>query len=237
MAGIRLLAFVLLITCNLAHAAVRVGIAFYYPPFVVSKIEGFDVDLINAICARIPQGCTLYPTEFGKLYQALDSGKVDIIIGGLTIPISGTSNYIYSRPYKITDAQFVVLTSDNIKTIDGLKGLKVGAIKPSGDADYLVEKFSDLIQPTFYAGMTSLINALASGEVRGIFVDDAVIRYWSAQLTGRFRVLGSPILTGSGYAIVGTQKTRDLINQINAWLIDINNDGEFSKLYNAYFNL
>lgn len=237
MAWIRLFAVALLLCCNLAHAVVRVGIAFYYPPFVVSKIEGFDVDLINAICTKISQGCTLYPIEFGKLYDALDAGKVDIIIGGLTIPILGTSNYVYSRPYKITEAQFVALASDSIKTIDDLKGKKIGTIKPSGDADYLVEKYSGLMQPVFYSGMTYLINGLASGEVRGIFIDDAVIRYWSAQLTGRFLVLGQPILTGSGYAIVGTQNSRELINQINGLLIDINNDGEFSKMYNAYFNL
>jgi len=235
MAWTRTLFLVLLLASNFAHAVVKVGYPFFNPPFVISKGEGFDIELIHLVCAKLPEGCSYFPAEYSKVLAALVEGSVDIAIGGFTMSTNGGSNFVYSTPYKISSGQFIALTSSGTKAISDIKNVKVGCITDSTFEDYLVSSYSQQMQVTPFTNLVQLINALVNGDIKAAFLDQAVTDYWIAHNYGQFSLVGKPLLTGSGYAIVAEPKNLDLIKRINKILDLIEKNGEYAKLYDAYF--
>src|SRR5579859_1532277 len=65
-----------------------VGLDPSYPPFesigADGKLVGFDVELTRAIATRLELKASLVTMDFGGIFDALEVGKVDLIIGGVS---------------------------------------------------------------------------------------------------------------------------------------------------------
>lgn len=68
-----------------SYAEIRIGTEFFNPPYIISEVEGFDVTLMNTICQGLKENCVFVPMNFDALFPALEGGKVDLIISGLSI--------------------------------------------------------------------------------------------------------------------------------------------------------
>jgi lysine-arginine-ornithine-binding protein len=68
---------------------VRIGVEGAYPPFNFidnsGTIKGFDIDIMNAICAEEKLHCEFVTQDWDGIIPALHAGKYDVIIGiGIT---------------------------------------------------------------------------------------------------------------------------------------------------------
>ncbi|WP_026069274.1 transporter substrate-binding domain-containing protein [Legionella tunisiensis] len=125
---LRVILFLCLATVPaVVDANVKVGTVYFYPPYVISNEEGFDIDLIHLLCRGLQEDCQLVPMHFDELYSALDKGDIDIAIAGVPIP-GNQDSYVYSLPYMISKAQFLTLKGNGINSISDLKGKSVGVI-------------------------------------------------------------------------------------------------------------
>jgi polar amino acid transport system substrate-binding protein len=74
-----------------------------YPPFTYKSADGnwtgFEIELAEAVCARIEQDCELAPTGWSGIIPALTSGKVDFILGSMTINEERDKVIDFTRPY------------------------------------------------------------------------------------------------------------------------------------------
>lgn len=64
-----------------------VGISPDYPPFTFehqNKLIGFEIDLINAVAARLDSKITFKKMNFTELFNALEEKKVDLIISAIS---------------------------------------------------------------------------------------------------------------------------------------------------------
>src|SRR6185437_6630070 len=68
---------------------IRVGTDATYAPFesqdASGKIVGFDIDIMNAVCADIGATCTYVNQDFDGIIPALQAGKFDVIVSSLSI--------------------------------------------------------------------------------------------------------------------------------------------------------
>lgn len=66
-----------------------IGTNVGYPPFIFTneagRIVGFDVDVINAVGQKLNKTLVLRNMSFDSLILALKQGRVDLIIGGISI--------------------------------------------------------------------------------------------------------------------------------------------------------
>ncbi|WP_083852262.1 transporter substrate-binding domain-containing protein [Legionella tunisiensis] len=81
-----------------AKAAVRIGTPVYDPPFVANTpgyaIGGFDIQLMNIICARLHWQCEYIGMGDYQLFPALQANKIDFYWGqSLLHQISNQSIY------------------------------------------------------------------------------------------------------------------------------------------------
>jgi ABC-type amino acid transport substrate-binding protein len=159
-----------------------VGVDPSYPPFENigsnGNLDGFDVDLMRAIAARLAVKAALVAIDFGGIFDALEVGKVDLIIGGVTPEPDQSSQFGYTRPYY--DAGLVVL----IGTAD--RGNVLG-FESGSDADLNRPRLTQEL-PTFelqpFDDQDRLRAALQIQSVRGAIVDAVTATAWSRDVSG-----------------------------------------------------
>ncbi|MDG0798781.1 transporter substrate-binding domain-containing protein [Pectobacterium punjabense] len=106
------------------------------PPYNYStsngKIEGFEVDLINDLCKRINEECTVVSQSWEGIIPALLAKRYDAIMSGISITEERKKQIDFTHPYSTTPSWLVgseamfknITTSD--AAIAALKGKSLG---------------------------------------------------------------------------------------------------------------
>ena len=111
-----------------------VTVAPYEPYEMVSdttgELEGFDIDLANALADKLGYTLEWQNLEFDAAFLAVQLGKSDFAIACLSPTPTRKEVMDFSEIYYQDSAEtvntVVCLKEDNLKSIDDLKGLKAG---------------------------------------------------------------------------------------------------------------
>ena len=101
-----LAAAVLTMTACVASAqstdTLRFGIEAAYPPFesktASGQLEGFDIDVGNAVCAKMKMKCVLVENAFDGLIPALQARKFDVINSAMNITVKRKESIAFTPP-------------------------------------------------------------------------------------------------------------------------------------------
>lgn len=80
----------------------RVGVDASFPPFARDNnnvLEGFDIDLANALGETLGVRVRFVTISFDALYDALVTDRVDVVISALVVNNARTQEARYTRPY------------------------------------------------------------------------------------------------------------------------------------------
>lgn len=222
-----------------SYSNIKVGTLFFYPPFVLSLGEGFDIDLTQLLCKGLNEQCDIIPMDFNQLYTALDDGKIDIAIGCISISSAREQHYIFSLPYMLSKRQFMVLKNSTIKSVDNLTGTAVGVIEgdPQGSASYgyLRDTYPGKFKITQFNDIEDLVTALSNNQISAAFLHRSSVVYWVENGGGQFRPMGDVLTLGDGIGIMSVPRNQALIQRINQLLQIMEKDNVYLSLYNTYF--
>ena len=149
-----------------------------FPPYELKEegeIVGFDVDMMRAVCDILGKELVIDDMAFDSVIAAVDSGKADVGVAGMTVTEDRLKNVNFSDSY--TEAsQVIIYKSGNASSQNFVEKLKSTFL----DKDRWVYLVQGL-------GNTLLITVLAVviGIVLGFVI--AIIRSTN-QLTGRLRI-------------------------------------------------
>src|SRR5579871_4836528 len=141
------------VASNAAHGEgdqIRFGVAVEpYPPFsskdASGKWVGFEVDLMDAVCAQMHAKCEIVEVAWDGIIPALQANKFDVIWSSMSITakrketIDFTDKY-YQTPAVIIGPKSVSFNIDN-KNPDSLKGKIVGVQTSTIHAQYVQKYF------------------------------------------------------------------------------------------------
>lgn len=216
-----------------------VGVRAYYPPFDIiidqqDQFSGFDVALMMEICKRLQMNCVFKPLPLAELFKNVQTGNVRLAIGALIITPERQENFLFSTPYLISKGRFVTLKSNQFHQISEVCNKNIGVIK--GSIYNLVAKLTcdSPVQLLEYVNTQDAYTALTNHQVSAFITDDEAAKYWIAN-NNQFSLLGAPLFTGTGYAVMANPNENTLINKINEVLVNIKNDGTYSRIYSTYF--
>jgi ABC-type amino acid transport substrate-binding protein len=203
-----------------------VGLDPSYPPFEVvngkGELDGLDVELARELGRRLGVRVRFVAVDFGSIFDALQVGKMDAILGGVSPDPDYAKTTIYTRPY-FDDGLVLVV---NQRAPNQIVGIESGS-----DADldqqqlkaevtgYRFQQFDDQDQ---------IRASLAAAGLRGTIVDAATGREWAHQLPGL--VVGPRLLTSSPFVVavrIGDGKLRDALS---ATLAGMERDGFIAGL-------
>ncbi|MDV6225732.1 amino acid ABC transporter substrate-binding protein [Nitratireductor aquimarinus] len=120
-------AAVLAATVSASHAeTIRVGMSGGYFPFTFvkqDKLQGFEVDVLNAVAEETGDEVEFVTMSFSGLIGALESNRIDTIANQITVTPEREARFAFSQPYVIDGAQ-VVVKKGNETEITGPESLK-----------------------------------------------------------------------------------------------------------------
>ncbi len=231
----------MLFFCNLSFAAnptVTVGTPLFNPPYVMvsgSTVAGFDIDLMNAICARLQWNCNYLPLKFPLLLDAVANNKVDFAIGSIVMTSERRQRFNFSIPYLICDGGFSLLAGNSINSVNDLRGKRVGVLKAREYYQYLSENFINQFTIVPYDQYQNIFLDLKSGKIDAVFGNYFSALYLDHQYPSELKILPQHFQVGEGLGIIASPSNQDKLEQINQVLLQFQADGTFVGLYNYNF--
>ena len=148
--------------------SLRVGVEGNYPPFSMiapdGKLQGFDIDIANAVCAEIKATCTLVQQEWDGMIPALNAKKFDMIVASMTITEERKKAVDFSNPYYDVPSRWVAKAGAFTEaTPAALKGKKIIVLRNSPRAKYVQDNFKES-EVLLVAKETEVYLELAAGR-------------------------------------------------------------------------
>jgi polar amino acid transport system substrate-binding protein len=211
------------------------------------KPVGSDIDLINAIGAKLGLTVVIKPTNFDSIIPALTGGSCDIIISAQTITTDRQAQ-VDMIPYFQAGQSFVVLKGnpENINAVTDLCGKAVAAESGTVEADHVAgtgdyKTAGGLSQQCTAAGKapitlktftadTQALLALQAGTVAAHFTDEPVAGYEVANGNGAYEVVSGMTLERAPEGISVGKNHTSLSTAIKAALNAMIADGSYLKI-------
>lgn len=225
---------------NQAADELIVGTDAAYAPFEFENpdksIQGFDIDLINAIATKAGFKIKIVNTPWEGLFNQLASGDRDILISAITISTERKNVMAFSEPYFEAVQVIALPAKSKVTKFSDLKKLKVGVqIGTTGDevVSGLLGKSNANIKR--FEGTPLALQELSNGGVDAVVADNGVIRNFLANNTGTFKTLSDTSFSKEYYGIAVKHGRNELLKKINEALAVIKADGTYDAIYKKYF--
>ncbi len=217
-----------------------------YPPFeyidAAGHIQGYDIDLANALCKEMKVQCTFSNQPWDSLIPSLKLGKFNALIGALGITDARKQQVDFTDPYLAATASFVAPIASHLSiSPEGLKGKIIGVQGGTTYEQYLATEYGDSIKIKTYTSIQDALLDLTSGRVDAIIGDTPSITDWlnKHNTEKKYGLVGeainNPKMFGIGYAIAVKKGNTELVNAFNAALTKIKQEGIYQKLNDTYF--
>jgi cystine transport system substrate-binding protein len=216
---------------------IRIGTEGTYAPFTfhdaAGKLVGFDVEIGEAVAAKLGVKPQFIEGKWDGLIAGLDADRYDTVINQVGITDARKQKYAFSEPYIASKAALIVRDgNDEIKSFDDLKGKKAaqsltsnyGKIAEGAGAELVgTDGFDQSIQLVLTRRADATINDSLS------FLDfkkqkpDAPVKIVAEQADASY----SGILLRKG--------DDELVAEVNKALTALKADGTYKTISDKYF--
>ena len=172
-----------LVTVALAWAAIalpaaaetiRVGMSGGYFPFTFvrqDKLQGFEVDFMNAVAAETGDTVEYSTMSFSGLIGALEAGRLDTVANQITVTPEREAKFVFTQPYVYDGAQVVVREgTDTINGVDDLRG-KTVAVNLGSNFEQLLRDLPFADEITIKTYESNIEQDTALGRVDAFVMD------------------------------------------------------------------
>src|SRR5690606_11110163 len=143
------------------------------------KVGGFDVDLIDLVAKRLGVTRKVVDTPFETMRtgSALNGGKCDIQMGGMTIKPDRVKFMDVTDPYFDATQSLMAKKGSGVTSLVDVKAkkLKLGSQAGTTGDECVKGKGFD---PRSYVNSTAELYGLRTGQVDVIVQDDPVVKGW-----------------------------------------------------------
>jgi polar amino acid transport system substrate-binding protein len=215
-----------------ASGRLRVAVDVGLRPFVDMRgggLAGYDVDLAEALAAKLGLRAEFVPTGFDALYDTLVSGRADLIASALPYAPEQGFRARFSSFY-FDDGQVLVAAAGAAVTAQNLGGLRVGAALGSdGDAlgRRLVRDGAALSLRTAYDEPSQALADLRAGRLDAVICDN-VSALGAVQAAPGLRIVAA--LSSAPYVLAMPASAFQLQAEVNRALAELRAEGLFERL-------
>lgn len=214
-----------------------VGLSADFPPYEFkiknengdNEIVGFDVEIAKEIAKDLGAEVEFKDMLFDSLLNELDSGRVDLVISGLSPKPERAKQVDLSQIYYKAEQSVVSVTKDKDKynTMESMEGLKIGVQKGSIQED--IAKTITGAKLTSLGKINDIIMQLKSGRVDVAIIEGPVAESFVKNVEGISITDAKPVTEDEGY-VVGVKKgNKEMLDQVNATLDRLIGDGSIDK--------
>lgn len=213
------------------------GLSADFPPYEFQikndkgqvEIVGFDVEIAKEIAKDMGAELEIKNMVFTSLLNELRSGRVDMVISGLSPTPKRAKEIDMSQIYYNAEQAVVVREADKDKyaTAASLEGQKIGVQKSSIQEDIAKEITGAKL--TSLDKISDIIMQLDSGRVDVAIIEGPVAESFVKNVKGIAITDAKLEVEDDGY-VVGIKKgNQELLDQVNSTLDRLMNDGSIEK--------
>ena len=219
----------------------RVGMSAGQPPFNVTNREGtiigMDVDLAGLLANALDVELEIVEMPFGQLLSALESGKVDLVISGMTATLQRNMRAAFVGPYHITGKSILArsetiaaLSSNELSKTD----LKVAALAGSTSEDFVrrVAPNAELVATESY---DDAIDLMLANKVDMFVADASIIMLSMLRWPDAGLVAANKPLTIEPIGIAVPASDPLLLNLIENYMSALEASGALEMLHKKWF--
>lgn len=207
-----------------------------YPPFesldVNGEFVGFDIELAKLIAEELGMELEIRDMKFDGLIGALQAGRVDMVLSGMSATESRRENVDFSIEYHSSGEMFVTRKDEPMTGLEDLEGktvgVQLGTIQEEG-ARAIQEDYNFELKALDDAQM--LVQELITNRVDVIYLDKQVAKgFIEAQDLAGF---DDPTDASPGMA-VAFPKGSALVEDVNAAIQSIIDSGQLQALEDEF---
>ncbi|WP_077963085.1 transporter substrate-binding domain-containing protein [Ensifer adhaerens] len=235
------------LVASVSHAAdlggklLKVGSDTTSPPMesidpATGQVVGFDVDVVNAVCAKINCQAEFVTTGWDGIFAALDQGSFDLVASGVSITEERKKAMDFSDPYIVNSQAVLMRVEDQGITLDRFKdaGRKLSAQANTTDAQ-VAESVVGKENVAAYDTFSAAIIALKNKDVDGVVINGANAAAYEREFAGEL-VVAIKDLESDPLGLV-FRKGDENVAAFNEGLKMIKDDGTLDQLVNKYWGL
>lgn len=221
-----------------------VGLSADYAPYEFhimkdgkDQIVGFDIDIAKEIANDMGVDLEIKEMDFGAIVQSVKSGAIDLGISGLTPDEKRKEAVDFSDIYYEAEQGILINKNnkDSIKSIEDLKGKKVGAQIGSIQAE--IANGIEGADVKLLDNVNTLILELKTGKLDALIVELPVSKI-ATEVNEELAVADNVIKISEGGSAIAIQKgNKDLVDQVNATIKKLKDDGKMDQLVNDAIEL
>lgn len=195
------------------------------------EIKGFDIDIANYIANELGFEIKIENMDFGGLIAALQTGRVDFVISGMTPTPERAEKVDFSMNYFEQFNTIVSFKNTNLKTVEDLNGKKVAV--QLGSIQEELAKSIEGVEVVSLNKIPELIQELISGRIDAVILEDTVAKgYTNKNSDLEYTVIPSDEANGSAVAF---PKGSDQVEKFNNVIKKMQENGEMDKLIEKWF--
>ena len=246
-----------------AWSTVKIGTEGAYPPWngtnSAGELEGAEIDLANDLCERMGVTCVFVAQDWDGIIPALQNGKYDVIMAGMSITSERMQVIDFSQGYATEPASFATLDSSILSQmgetgsvnldlghsdlIDALRAALNGAIigvqGSTTHENFVRQTFGGMVTIKTYDTQQNLELDLAAGRIDAALSDRGSMGLFMESTSGSRVVFFGPKLGGGafgpGVGVGLRQADRDLKAMFNKAINEARADGTLAAHFIKWF--
>jgi polar amino acid transport system substrate-binding protein len=218
--------------------SIKFGTNAEFPPFeyvvskgVIGEFDGIDMAIAKQIGEDNNKEAKIENMEFDSLLVALDNGKIDAAIAGMTVTDERKEKVDFSEPYYNAKQVMIVKEDSNIAKASDMSDKKIVVIQ-GYTGETCVKKLGFSYQ-SFKKG-TEAIMELVNGKCDVVVIDSATADKYVKDNKGLKVVEDNKEFENEEYAIAVKKGNKELLDQINKSIKKMKEDGKINELAAKY---
>ncbi len=219
---------------------IKMGVSADFPPFEsyaddAVTFVGFDIDLMQEICNRLGMELQIQDMNFDAIVTAVQTGKLDVGVSGITITDERKESVAFSDPYFVASQSILVPKDSPITSYEDLiNGDYTAGVQLGTTGDIMAsEKISGRVSQ--YEKYGDALAALLAGKNDCMVLDTGVADAFAA--ANDLVVVGTfgEATDSENYGIAIAKENTELLEKVNGALAEMKEDGFIDELTAKYF--
>lgn len=205
-------------------------------PTMAGGVEGFNVDLAEAIGERLGRPVEITAAQFSGLIPALQAGTYDFLAAPVTVNEERAANLLFTEGFMDTNFAFVVPEGESYEGLEDFRGKTIAVNRGSAYDTYLNENAAEYGWTVeAYGTNTDAVQAVLSGRADANLAG-ATVAAWAARQTPGL-ALSYEIETGLVWALSFRQDSEELRNLVDRAIECLKIDGTMAALSERWFGV
>jgi len=236
-------AFVLALACPAwaQDKPLVAGVDGTFAPHAMPKlgggVEGFNVDLINALGGKMGRKIEIFAGQFSGLIPAMNSGELSFVGAPTTVTPERAQSLLFTEGYLNTYYAFVVpVKSPDLKSFNQLKGKTISLNRGSAYDKWAQENAAKYgFKVESFGTNADAVQALISGRADAHMSGNTVAAYAVLKAKDQIKLATLAVDEGLVWGAAFRKDDAALRNQVEEALECLKMDGTVARLHEKWF--